>query len=397
MKGSNAKQSKLLNLRLVLSQIVTLGPLSRADIARNTKLTKQTITNIVDALLTHNLVSETGIKKVAGAGKPSTMLCLNPNAGYTLAIRIIEGEYEIGLFKLNGHCINKSSHTSQATTLIQDICAYSEQLLHDSSIGKSSILGAGLIVQNNQLAPLDAHQFAKDIQTTLATEIRLPVALSNCAAACASYQLLFGEARELDSFVYAHIGERIEAATVYERKVLLGQNGITGALGDLFITPDLTVKKSTPGRLNDFSSLGALRKILKQPQCSHQALIEQQNSDNKKIPLWLTQAQEPLRVAIHTIESLLNPQTIIIGGDTSDWLLDTLLSQLRPLIPSISQYGERKVIRLIKAPDVANIALKGCSTLPLQAALDPNSTNILEIAPLQELSELQTLIYTSSQ
>ena len=102
-----------------------------------------------------------------------------------------------------------------------------------------------------------------------------------------------------------------------------------------------------------------------------------------------------MRVAIHTIESLLNPQTIIIGGDTSDWLLDSLLSQLRPFIPSISQHGERKVIRVIKAPDVANIALKGCSTLPLQAALDPNSTNTLEITPQLALSELQTLIYPS--
>ncbi|WP_212751425.1 hypothetical protein [Pseudoalteromonas aurantia] len=52
---------------------------------------------------------------------------------------------------------------------------------------------------------------------------------------------------------------------------------------------------------------------------------------------------------------------------------------------------------MFKAPDDANIALKGCSTLPLQAALDPNSTNTLEITPQLALSELHTLIYPSSQ
>lgn len=393
MKGSNAKQSKALNLRLVLSQIVTLGPLSRADIARNTQLTKQTITNIVEALLDIDLISQTGIKKVKGAGKPSVMLCLNANAAHTLAIRIIGNELELGIFKLNGECIKEYRNTINSITLTQYVSDSANQLLKDAGIDKSSVLGAGLVVQGAQTSPFEMHNFAQKIQIELAEIMSLPVALSDCASACASYQLLFGEAKQLDSFVYMHIGHIIEAAAVYERKALVGHNGLIGALGDLFVTPNAIKHTNHLGRLNDFASLCALKQILKQPNISAAELIEQQHSNNRKVLSWLAQAQEPLSLAIHTIESLLNPQTIIIGGDTSDWLLDVLLTKLRPLIPSISQYGDRQVIRLIKTPDVANIALKGCATLPLQAALDPNHTQTLRLSGSTELTELQALIY----
>ena len=107
MKGSNAKQNKAINLRLVLSQIVTQGPVSRVEIARNTQLTKQTITNMVEELLAAKLVEEVGIKKAEGAGKPSKMLVLNKKAAYTIAIRVANNELEVGLFYLNGEQINR--------------------------------------------------------------------------------------------------------------------------------------------------------------------------------------------------------------------------------------------------------------------------------------------------
>lgn len=393
MKGSNAKQNKALNLRLVLAQIVALGPISRVEIARNTHLTKQTITNMVEALLEQNLVTEVGIKKAEGAGKPSKMLCLNEKAAYSIAIRINAQELNVALFKLNGECIN-SLHTHCESHEHVDKAVYLvNTLLTIDNIDKSKVLGVGFTMQDTEQLALESHKQARELQAALAQQLALPVAIETTAAAAASYQMLFGEAKNLHNFVYLHIGNRVEAATVYDRKVLLGQNGLTGAIGDIFVTPETDDNTGELGRLNDFVSLQSLKHKLKKPELSQEELAPLLTESNKHVMAWVDKAEEPLRIAIHTLESLLNTQTIIMGGDINDWLLDKLLTQLRPYIPSIAQFGEREVIRLIKTPDVSTIAMKGLATLPLHAALSYENMQTLHMPLNVEASSLQELIY----
>lgn len=393
MKGSNAKQNKALNLRLALSQIVALGPISRVEIARNTNLTKQTITNMVETLLEHDLVSEVGIKKAEGAGKPSKMLCFNEKAAYSIAIRIMENELFVGMFKLNGDCINSLTTLVSPDELVSKATYLVNTLVNIENIDSSKVLAVGLAMQDSNNFALDAHKVAKETQVALAESLNLPVALESTASACAAYQMLFGEAQTLQSFVYVHIGNRVESSVVYNRDILLGQNGLTGALGDIFVTPETDNDTGELGRLNDFSSLNSLKAALNIDNQKHDDFLANLTADNKLLESWVNRAEEPMRIAIHTIESIFNSQTIILGGDINEWLLDTLIKQLRPYIPSIAQYGERQVIRLIKTPEVSQITQKGIATLPLYAALGFENHHILYCPTALQATPLQALIY----
>ena len=393
MKGSNAKQNKALNLRLALSQIVALGPISRVEIARNTNLTKQTITNMVETLLEHDLVSEVGIKKAEGAGKPSKMLCFNEKAAYSIAIRIMENELFVGMFKLNGDCINSLTTLFSPNELVSKATYLVNTLVNIENIDSSKVLAVGLAMQDSNNFALDAHKVAKETQIALAESLNLPVALESTASACAAYQMLFGEAQTLQSFVYVHIGNRVESSIVYNRDILLGQNGLTGALGDIFVTPETDNDTGELGRLNDFSSLNSLKAALNIDNQKHDDFLANLTADNKLLESWVNRAEEPMRIAIHTIESIFNSQTIILGGDINEWLLDTLIKQLRPYIPSIAQYGERQVIRLIKTPEVSQITQKGIATLPLYAALGFENHHILYCPTALQATPLQALIY----
>ena len=393
MKGSNAKQNKALNLRLALSQIVALGPISRVEIARNTNLTKQTITNMVETLLEHDLVSEIGIKKAEGAGKPSKMLCFNEKAAYSIAIRIMENELFVGMFKLNGDCINSLTTLFSPNELVSKATYLVNTLVNIENIDSSKVLAVGLAMQDSNNFALDAHKVAKETQVALAESLNLPVALESTASACAAYQMLFGEAQTLQSFVYVHIGNRVESSVVYNRDILLGQNGLTGALGDIFVTPETDNDTGELGRLNDFSSLNSLKAALNIDNQKHDDFLANLTADNKLLESWVNRAEEPMRIAIHTIESIFNSQTIILGGDINEWLLDTLIKQLRPYIPSIAQYGERQVIRLIKTPEVSQITQKGIATLPLYAALGFENHHILYCPTALQATPLQALIY----
>ncbi|MDQ9093211.1 ROK family transcriptional regulator [Pseudoalteromonas haloplanktis] len=396
MQGSNSKQNKAINLRLVLSQIVTEGPISRVEISRNTHLTKQTITNMVDQLLAVGLINELGVKKEGSVGKPSQMLMLNKAAAYTLAFKVAENEIEVGIFCLDGACLNQLAMPYHTDELIKQSCFLVDTLLTASQITKSQILGVGLTFTYAQQPSIEKYQFGKAMQSKLSDALHLPVALETTAAACAAYQMLFGEAKRLHSFVYVHIGDTIDAAIVNDRKVLLGQNGLTGAIGELFVTPETNGDTAELGRLNDFASLHSLKTFFGHEPQSPSELTRNVMLNSAKLEQWLDNAAEPMRIAIHTLESLLNCQTIIIGSDLNSEFLERFIKKLRPFIPSISQFGERQVVRLIKSPDTEQIALKGAATLPLHAALNNVNMQTLHLKPAATATDIQALIYNLS-
>ncbi|MDO6425884.1 ROK family transcriptional regulator [Thalassotalea sp. 1_MG-2023] len=393
MKGSNSKQNKALNLRLVLSEIVTQGPISRVEISRRTHLTKQTITNLVEELLHVALIEEVGIKKEGAVGKPSKMLCLKADCAFSLAFRVLPGEVEAGLFNLSGERQYYVQQPISDKNTLNSVVQSFEKLMTESELTIENILSVGLSVGQVNQQNLHDYQATKRLQQDIASELQLPVALETTASACAAYQMLYGEAKKLNSFVYVHIGDVVESAVVFDRKIMLGQNGLTGALGDIFVTPETDQVTGELGRLNDFASLSSLKQYIEQPLLTNAQLAQYCAENRNSIDRWIEEAAEPMRIAIHTLESILNCQTIIIGGDIEDKVLDKLITHLRPYIPSIAQYGERDVVRFIKTPNVQQISHKGVATLPIHAALSNENMQTLLINPLMNKTPLQHLLY----
>lgn len=400
MLGSNSKQNKAVNVRLVLAQIATQGPISRADIARNTFLSKQTITNQVDELIALQLVMEAGIKKEK-VGKPSTMLRLQDQYYFTLGLRLWPDRVEMALCSLTGHILQQQSWPLPAQEQLNGCRMLVEQLCQRQGISYQQLLGVGMTQITESHASLMHKQQQRQLfQQQLASALQLPVVAEQTAAACAAYHLLHGEARQLESFCYVHIGQTIEAALVYHRTLLLGQHGFSGALGEIFVTPEQDHLTGDFGRLNDFASTSSLQHFLSKKlnmpatQSANVAMYETLPPlQAEKLEPWFVMATEPMRVAIHTLETLLNCQSIILGGEVSDWLLDRLISKLRPFIPSIAQYGDRQVPRLIKTPQAGTIALKGLATLPLHTSIRVDASHQLALPPIDVMTACQQLLF----
>ena len=393
LKGSNSKQNKALNLRLVLSEIVTQRPISRVEISRRTHLTKQTITNMVEELLSIGLVIETGIKKEGTVGKPSKMLDLNQAGCFSFSIRMFPQKIEAGIFSLTGSAVVKLQAEFTKGNEFEVINDTFIALLASAALTPSQILGVGITFISSKEYNLTIYQQNLDFKQALADVLSLPVASESTASACAAYQMLYGEAKHLHSFVCVHISNVIEAAVVHDRKILLGANGLTGAIGELYVTPETDDTTAELGRLNDFSSLNSLQKHFGKSFLSHEELMKYCDDNPDKFDVWLEKSAEPMRIAIHSLETLLNCQTIIIGGDVDSCFLDKFITQLRPYIPSIAQYGERDVVRLIKVPQVEELTLKATATLPLHAALSFDNMQTLSLPQIDNLQPIQKLIY----
>ena len=217
---------------------------------------------MVEELLHIGLVIETGIKKEGSVGKPSKMLNLNDKNNYSFSIRMYPDKIEAGIFSLTGLAIEKMQVDYNKGDEFDVIQQTFTALLTKTALTSSQILGAGITFVNNKEHDLTTYQNNMHFKQVLADTLSLPIATESTASACSAYQMLHGEAKHLHSFVCVHISDVIEAAVVHDRKILLGSNGLTGAIGELFVTPETDDNTAELGRLNDFSSLNSLQKHL---------------------------------------------------------------------------------------------------------------------------------------
>lgn len=77
LAGTNLEHARSYNRRVVVETVRLHGPLSRAEIARATGLSAQTVSNIAEELLESGLLAAAG-RRTGGRGQPPVELALNP-------------------------------------------------------------------------------------------------------------------------------------------------------------------------------------------------------------------------------------------------------------------------------------------------------------------------------
>ena len=100
MKADNASVMKRRN-RTLLLRLLAAEPMSRAELARRTGLTKAAVSLIVDELLTGGTVTETGTVE-AGIGRRPMLLSLTPDAGCVIGLDLSRHGCRAGIADLSG-------------------------------------------------------------------------------------------------------------------------------------------------------------------------------------------------------------------------------------------------------------------------------------------------------
>lgn len=85
--GKNPERIRDHNRRVVLDVVRRHGPLGRMHIARLTHLTAQAIANIVDELVSENLLMRLGRLKT-GRGQPPIQFAVNPGGAMTIGVEM---------------------------------------------------------------------------------------------------------------------------------------------------------------------------------------------------------------------------------------------------------------------------------------------------------------------
>ncbi len=239
MRRLNSAEMKAENRSRVLS-CVRAEPLSRADLARRTGLTRAAITGIVDGLIADGLIVE-GARAEAPVGRSPILLEVRPQARFAAGLNISREGYVLGLVDLCGDVTVAQTYAADEFASPDEALDFlCEELKRLTAAHRGDrFLGVGITAPG----PLDAAAgrilhppnlaFWEDfpVADALADRWGCPVRLENNAKALALAEKDYGAGRALGSFLELVVDTGIGAGIVLDGTLFRGTSGFGSELG----------------------------------------------------------------------------------------------------------------------------------------------------------------------
>jgi len=367
------------------------GALSRADLARATRLTKQTVSNIIDELERDGLVAADEVIR-KGRGQPSTPYSLVPAGAFAIGLQIDRHITRALAVDLMGTILTRAEAPLPANgpqggvkVILDLVEAVRRELGQMFSQSERRLVGLGAAMpgpfgtENTTDDPwmMSAWQTFPLLEM-LAAGTGLEVGLQNDAAACAQAERMVGAAHGLDHAVCLYLGYGIGAGLILGGELYSGANGNAGEIGMALLSPG---GRAAP--LEHRASLAALYQHLEIDPADprvYAKVNELASTDDPRVQLWLDEAVMDLRWSVHLIETVFDPQTVILCGGAPEALAFRLMAAMEPLVPSVAQRSNRSVPRFqLGMTDPWAVAL-GAAAEPISRAFDPRFSAILKQA-----------------
>ncbi|MBB4066090.1 ROK family transcriptional regulator [Gellertiella hungarica] len=385
VSGTNLEQARAHNRRVVIEAIRVHGPLSRAELARLSALTVQTVSNIVEDLVAARLLKAEEPRRLP-RGQPITPYSLNPDGAYSIGLELERDHAGGVLTDLSGAIRARARRPAlrpgpdEAIPLMAGLV---EEMIERAGIDPQRLLGAGLAMAGRyqgegvtSLSPVALPGWAGfPVATALSGRIGLPVLVENDASAAAIGERLHGVARGLGSFVYLWLGGGIGAGLVLDGQLYRGSRRNAGEIGHMTVVPG---GKPCPcgkrGCLDRYVSLGAVHAHLGigDPLSLDPAELDRRlEAGGEGIEAWLDEAVGPMRQVIDTFELAFDPETVVIGGAMPPGLLKRLAERLEPLPPPLDPKAERALPRVILGATGKDTAILGAAALPVFSQTNP--------------------------
>jgi predicted NBD/HSP70 family sugar kinase len=381
--GTNLEHARLFNRRVVLETIRLHGPLSRASIARQTGLSVQTISNITDELSQQGLLREGALRQGGGRGAPAIDLSLNPDGGFTFGISVDHRRLLVVLVDITGvvrRQVMKDIEGATPDQVLADIGELARTLARQEGAETERLWGAGVvmpmaldngrpIVVGPTSMPDAWHQVP--VIERLSASLKMPVLIENDATAAAVGEHLYGAGRRLEDFFYIYIGVGVGGGMILAGHPYRGSAGRAGELGHIVVEPNgRPCSCGNRGCLERYASLSAAQHALDgKPEGSVPIDPARLAADADRLDDWIDLAAQHLSTACVTIDNLLNPAAIVIGGIIPDAILARLIARLRERLTATAT--DDRHLQIVQAEvDLQTPALGGAS-LPLFDGLAP--------------------------
>lgn len=386
LKGTNLEHARVHNLRTVLEMVRLYGPISRADTARRTGLTAQTVSNLVTVLLEQGLLHESGYHQ-GPRGRSSTLLEVNPGGAYSIGLDLDRGHLTSLLVDLSG-TVRGRSHLELSfpgpipalelmTRAVEELASTVDRdRIWGVGVGFPGPLRIGQGVVDNIINPEGFPGWENvSMREQLSGRIEFAVFLENNATAAAMGESYYGAGSQLESYFYAFLGVGLGGAIIQNGRPVRGWQGNAGELGFM---PTLPADGSGDylGRHFDLFRLYDLLGKRHGEVATTAAVAELLARGDADVLAWLDRAAEGLAPMLVAAEYLLDPQAIIVGGAWPQALVDALLAKLAAKLPPLRSALMPTAAPLVRAELGSDAVARGVATLPLHELLAPFPTSV---------------------
>lgn len=392
-RGSNHVGMRQFNERVVLQAIRLHGSLPKAEIARLTNLTAQTVQTITARLEADGLVHK--LDPVRGkVGQPSVPMALNPDGAFSIGIKIGRRSLDMLLVDFVGKARERLSFEyafPDPETLFGQIAAGLKQLrkaLQPAQrerlygIGVAAPLSLGgwheLLGVEPQLA---RRWFEIDIRERVAAMGELPVEfVKDTAAACVA-ELVAGRGRDIRSFFYVFVDTFIGGGLVLDSHLRSGVTGNAGAAGSMPLGLDHVDAARPPAQLLSLASLFNLEARFRRAGLDAGAAADARALDEPWWPHtlgWLREAGPAIALAISSAACLLDLEGVIVDGSFDAGLRDALLAEVARALDRYDWEGVARPVVLAGTIGSDARAIGG-ALLPLYASFAPDRDLFLKL------------------
>ena len=348
---STSGMLRAFNERRVLELIAADGPISRAQIARVSGLSKPTVSLALVRLEEHRLVREAG-RTSGGRGATATLYALEPTAGYALAFDVGQRWLRAALVDVAGSEVSRGTERTRlrpAHALADQLDSLTDRLVATAAVDRDAVVAATMATpgfvavgggDHLELAPSVPALQEPGVLDLLRDKLRVELRVENDVNAAAMAELTYGVGIDEPDFAYVSVGTGVGLALVLNGVLRRGFNAAAGEIGYLPAPASTTDGKRPMTVESAASAEGLIRAAREEGSVAKtaEAVVSEARSGNPAAERALDRVAAALTVGVAAACAVADPAVVVLGGGiglgAADLLIPRLERELHRLLPT---------------------------------------------------------------
>lgn len=338
MKKATREFTKRHNRDLVLRTIFTHDPISRAEVARLTRLTRTTVSEIVNGLLAEGLVEEVGRGESIG-GKSPILLSVVADSRYMIGLNLAQDKFIGAIVNLRGEIkevVEAPVRDDNGEKALELVFQLIDQLLRKKI---KPVVGIGVgtpgLVNTREGVVMNAVNLDwRDLPLgkLLEKKYKIPVSVLNDSQATAIGEFVYGGDHASDeNLIVVNVKQGIGSGILINGRLFQGDGGGAGEIGHVVVREDGELCRC--GKRGCLETISSARAVLKQLNLdSLDKAKEAFEAGEEKAVQVVTNAAHYLGISLANLIGTLNIQKIVLTGDMTRFgraWLDTVNEVMR--------------------------------------------------------------------
>lgn len=355
------EQARSHNRSLVLQMLYHRGEMSRADLSRETGLTRVTISDLVGECIADGIVREIGVREAAGPGKPPIVIDIDRDGHQIIGVDLSGTDsFQGAVLNLDGEMLHRRTVSlpvdvgaeqayAGVVRLVRELIADADRPVLGIGVGSPGVVRTdGTVLSAPNLSWSDL-----PLEQRMHEEFALPVLVRNDANAAVLAEYTFGAARS--DLMLIRIGRGVGAGLIAGGQAIIGGRFAAGEIGHVVTGTD-------EGPLCACGNRGCLEAWVSVPHL--QGMIDAEPARRAEI---LAQAGARLGIALAPVVAALDLSQVVLAGPR-DLLAGDFVEAATRMLHARTLDGVFADVD-IRLTEQADIVLRGAAAMVLSAQL----------------------------